>query len=503
MSKSIILPISVLAALLVSFAAFSETEPIQAEVSVSEESEACIDCHQYYTPGIVADWRDSRHSHTAPGAALAKPEAERRISAEEVPEELAGVAVGCYECHSRRLEQHRDSFEHEGYEINVIVSPEDCATCHPRERDEFAGSKKAHAVGNLLNNDVYKLLVDTLVSVKEVKRDGIAQLEATDNARGETCLACHGTVVEVAGMKTVVSEYGTLDVPDLRNWPNQGVGRVNPDGSMGSCAACHARHAFSIATARKPYTCLECHLNPDVPGWEVWRESKHGNLFLSSADKWDFDSVPWKPGEHFSAPTCAVCHVSQLAGFEGDIIVERSHDFGARLWVRIFGLVYSHPQPKKGDTSIIRNADDMPLPITFTAVPAEDYLIDEQEQGRRKGEMKRVCTACHSSSWSDGHFDQLDATITESDKMVVAATKLMVSAWQNGLAASENPFDEAIEQKWVSQWLFYANSVRYGSAMGGPDYSSFKNGWFYLSNTLQEMKDSIALKSATKPKTEK
>ena len=37
-------------------------------------------------------------------------------------------------------------------------------------------------------------------------------------------------------------------------------------------------------------------------------------------------------------------------------------------------------------------------------------------------------------------------------------------------------FDEANEQKWIREWLFYANSVRYAAAMSGPDYATFKNG---------------------------
>jgi len=34
---------------------------------------------------------------------------------------------------------------------------------------------------------------------------------------------------------------------DPATWPNTGIGRVNPDGSAGSCSACHTRHRFSKA----------------------------------------------------------------------------------------------------------------------------------------------------------------------------------------------------------------------------------------------------------------
>ncbi|HUX06552.1 MAG TPA: multiheme c-type cytochrome [Acidobacteriota bacterium] len=469
------------------------------ERKLSDESSECIECHRYYTPGIVADWRDSRHSTTSPAEAMKADELERRISAEEVPEELQSVAVGCYECHSRNTDRHADAFEHEGFEINVVVSPDDCATCHPLERDEYAGSKKGHAVGNLLDNPIYMTLVNTSVGVAEVVDGGVHQNTASEAGRSETCFSCHGTVIEVNGKKIIESDYGELEVPDLSNWPNQGVGRVNPDGSRGSCAACHPRHGFSIETARKPFTCLQCHLNPDVPGWETWRESKHGNIFLSKADEWEWNAVPWTVGEDFRAPTCAACHNALLVNSEGEVVAERSHDFGARLYVRIFGLIYSHPHPKSGETSVIKNSDGLPLPTTFTGVPASEFLIDNAEQARRKAVLRKVCTACHSGSWADGHFEQLELTIAETDKMVETATKLMVSAWQAGLAKSDdNPFDEGLERKWIEQWLFYANSVRYGSAMGGPDYSAFKNGWYYLTKNLQDMKDAIALKQAVK-----
>ena len=36
---------------------------------------------------------------------------------------------------------------------------------------------------------------------------------------------------------------------------------------------------------------------------------------------------------------------SLLATPDGERIVPRTHDFGARLWVRIFGLIYAHPSP--------------------------------------------------------------------------------------------------------------------------------------------------------------
>jgi len=100
----------------------------------SQETSACLGCHREYTPGIVEDWLRSRHAKTMPSAALKRPEIERRISAKKVAPAHGNVVVGCFECHSLNPEKHKDNFDHMGFKINVIVSPNDCATCHPTRR---------------------------------------------------------------------------------------------------------------------------------------------------------------------------------------------------------------------------------------------------------------------------------------------------------------------------------------------------------------------------------
>lgn len=473
-----------------------EQEDSQLKASpLSQETQECLDCHQNYTPGIAEDWLKSRHAGITPEMALTKPVLERRVSSDTIAQTLLGTAVGCYECHTLNPSLHQDNFDHFGYQVNVIVSPNDCKTCHSVEVEQYSKSKKAHALDILQKNPVYNNLVETITSVKEVNDNEIVHLRASDKTKWETCYACHGTRIAVLGLKQVSTVFGDIEVPDLTNWPNQGVGRANPDGSLGACTACHPRHSFSIEIARKPYTCAQCHLEPDVPGYNVYKESKHGNIFDSKKGGWNWENVPWRVGKDFAAPTCASCHNSLLVTPGEEEIAARTHDFGARLWIRIFGVIYSHPQPKSGKTYIIKNKDGMPLPTTFSGELASEYLIDEGEQIGRKKEMKNVCQSCHSTGWTEGHFAKFETTLEESDKMVLAATKLILEAWNKGLADQSNPFDEAIEQKWISQWLFYANSVRYASAMSGPDYAAFKLGWWELTKKLQEMHDLIELKS--------
>ena len=310
----------------------------------------------------------------------------------------------------------------------------------------------------------------------------------------ETCFACHGTEVKVDGMRTIESELGEIEVPNLTNWPNQGVGRINPDGTRGACTSCHPRHSFSIETARKPYTCGQCHLEPDVPAYNVYKESKHGNIFESQKSKMTFDSVPWVVGKDFTVPTCAVCHNSLISDESGNIVSERTHDFSSRIWVRIFGLIYSHPQIRKGSTYEIVNQDGLGLPTTFDGKLA-DGLINEEEQQQRKDIMSTICKSCHSTSRVNNQLAKIEKVNKEADDIVLAATKLMLHAWEMKIENPENPFDENIENMWVKQWLFYANSIRYATAMMGPDYAAFKNGWTEVSHNLQKMNDILKLKS--------
>lgn len=453
---------------------------------VSEETSACIECHETVTPGIVEDWKTSRHAQTTLEEAFSLDHLSRRISVESLPESANSV-IGCYECHSLNTDVHKDSFDHFDFKINVVVSPDDCKKCHPAEVKQYSGSKKAHAVDNLELNPVFSALVKSTISLSGYSDGKINLEEMSRHTKGETCLACHGTEITVKGMRTLQTELGEIEVPDLLNWPNQGVGRKNPDGSFGACTACHPRHSFSIETARKPYTCSQCHLEPDVPAYNIYKESKHGNIFSSEKEKWNWDEVPWKVGKDFKSPTCASCHNSLVVKNDGEIVVERTHDFGSRLWVRIFGQIYSHNQPENGRTYEIKNKDGLPLPVSFAGEEASDFLITDKIAAERKNSMETLCKTCHGGTWVEKNFERFENTLKESDEMVKTATEIMSDIWEKGIENKDNPFDEEAEKLWVRQWLFYANSVRYASAMMGPDYAAFKNGWWEMQQTIVRM----------------
>src|SRR6266542_3043816 len=154
---------------------------------VPADSKECVECHAKVSPVIVEQWSDSKHA-------------------------LRGI--GCVGCH-RADEKDVDAFIHKGVRIATIVSPKDCARCHPKEVKEQAASRHAEAANTAGSPD--ELLG------AEVEGNPTPTLG---------CNGCHGSVVKVLGP-------GKLDP---NTWPNGGMGRVNPDGSKGSCAACHYRH---------------------------------------------------------------------------------------------------------------------------------------------------------------------------------------------------------------------------------------------------------------------
>ncbi len=238
----------------------------------SKESQACIACHQdKATPLAVQQWAASKH---------------------------AGAGIGCYECHQAGKDRP-DSFEHYNFRISVIVSPKVCGTCHAQQTDEFENSHHALA-GQILG------------SLDNVLGEIVEGPEAAING----CVKCHGGTIKVL-------QNGKLDPA---TWPNEGIGRLNPDGSKGSCSVCHSRHTFSLAIARQPESCGYCHLGPDHPHEEIYDESKHGVTYRSLIDKMNLNSDRWILGKDYNvAPTCDTCHMGAT------MTMAATHDVGARL----------------------------------------------------------------------------------------------------------------------------------------------------------------------------
>nr|MBN2276597.1 hydroxylamine oxidoreductase [candidate division Zixibacteria bacterium] len=340
----------------------------------------CLTCHKELSPGLYNQWYNSAH---------------------------AFHKVACLDCHGA-ADGESDAFMHEGALIATLVTPKDCGKCHPKETEEVDNSYHATAGLILDSQDAY-----------------MAHVAGGQPVAIAGCESCHGA--------KVVIDRNSPNRLSPKNWPNSGIGRLNPDGSKGACNACHTRHTFSKAQARQPEACSKCHLGPDHPQKEVYEESKHGNAYYTHIEDMNLASARWVVGEdYFEANTCATCHISATRS------QSVSHDVGQRLAWTLRPPVSKHK---------------------------------ENWQVKRKN-MKDVCTACHTRVFIDGHFYQFDALVNLYDeKFGQPAGEIMALIRKNKLLENPAEFGNKIEWTYWELWHHEGRRTRHGAAMMGPDYT--------------------------------
>ncbi len=351
-----------------------------AFAAVDTAAGKCMACHKEVSKGLYQQWYDSQHSmHN----------------------------VTCYDCH-KADKKDKDAFLHEGAYIATLVTPNDCAVCHKKESDQVAKSHHAKAGKILDSNDAY-----------------LAHVVGGNPVAITGCESCHGG--------KVIIDPKSPNKLSMKSWPNSGIGRINPDGSLGSCNACHTRHTFSKAQARQPETCGKCHLGPDHPQKEIYEESKHGNVYFTNKDKMNLESDRWVVGEdYYVAPTCATCHMSATKN------QEITHDVGDRLSWNLRAPVSKH----------------------------------KENWETKREDMKDVCLACHSPVFVDGHYYQLDGlTNLYNEKFAKPSKEIMNILKKN--KALENPaaFSNKVEWIYWEIWHHEGRRARHGAAMMGPDYT--------------------------------
>lgn len=397
--------------------------------AVGAETESCIACHSKLSPGIVAQWQASKH---------------------------AAAGVLCSTCHAADKGE-TDAFAHHGKTIAVIVSPKDCNQCHEQEFREQKGSHHARAGQILGSLDNY-----------------LGEVIGGTPAVNAGCRQCHGSVVRI----------GKEGRPTPDTWPNTGMGRINPDGSAGSCSACHGRHEFSVRQARQPEACGKCHLGPDHPQTEVWNESKHGVMYHANRENMKLDADEWRAGvEYFSGPTCASCHMS-AAGKQSI-----THDVGERLsWTlrpvvsAKLNMIVFEDDAKE---DVIGEAPKLPAvgdAYQSGTAPARKVKAVLPWQDRR-ARMQNVCAQCHQSSFVDGAYSQFDDVVTLYNDKFAKPGKAVVEALRASGKLTPADFDEPLEWTWYELWHHEGRRARHGAAMQGPDYTWW-HGVYDLAKTF-------------------
>lgn len=383
-------------------------------------SAKCVSCHQNTGNGkaIVEQWRASKHFKKG---------------------------VTCLDCHS--VSKSRvDGFEHHGERIATIVTPDDCSMCHKNEAAQF--SKSHHADAAMILGSLDNVLAEVV--------EGSTKFNNGANpAAASGCWQCHGSKVEMLKDEKGNIKLDSAGIPmhDPKTWPNTGIGRINLDGSKGSCAACHNRHTFSVEQARQPDNCGKCHLGPDHPQMEIYTESKHGINFAAHKDKMNLASEKWVVGvDYTAAPTCATCHISATPN------MKVTHDVGDRI-----SWTLRPPVSQKIDAAIKSKFDKIGKPLP------EGFLTADQ----RRAQMQNVCVQCHTKNYVFNFYTQYDNQVNMyNDKFGTPATKIYTMLKSEGLLTPVD-FDEKLEWTYYYLWHHEGRRARMGASMMGPDYTQW------------------------------
>jgi len=380
----------------------NQTLPI---TELSEETKQCVKCHQKNNPGITQEWGRSKHY---------------------------GANVGCYECHAAE-EGDVDAYIHDDKKVKkpiaILVTPKDCGVCHEKAAHEMTSSRHAKA-GHILDS-LDNLLAEVVEGNRAMVTAGFPGGNSAAAVNG--CWQCHGSKVKVL-------EGGQLDPA---TYPNTGIGRINPDGSEGTCSACHSRHQFSTALAREPDNCGKFHLGPDHPQKEIYEESKHGIAYKAYKEELNLDSSKWVVGvDYTAAPTCATCHMGATRKQPS------SHNVGDRIsWTN---------RP--------------PISVRPEVMDAKMGLASaDLKWDTRRANMKDVCNACHSEDHTEKFYTQYDALIELYNEKFAKPGKALMETAKPLLKPAK--FSNKVDWTWFELWHHEGRRARMAASMQAPDYT--------------------------------
>jgi hydroxylamine dehydrogenase len=223
------------------------------------------------------------------------------------------------------------------------------------------------------------------------------------------------------------------------------IGKPNPDGTIGTCTNCHTRHTSSVAIARMPSTCGQCHMGPDHSQIEIYEESKHGLMFAAQEKLLNLDAEPKAlTTRDMFVPTCATCHMSGING------LGITHDPSERLSYYLANAI-SEKRP--------------------------NYV-----QAQTK--MKQICAQCHTKPIFDRVYEQAEKVVANTNQRVSDAKALMDGLRKDG-ALSGPPFSQPIDFLYFDLWHYDGRTAKHGAFMGGADFVQWHGNYPMLRKTVE------------------
>jgi hydroxylamine dehydrogenase len=366
-------------------------ETAQPSAEFVRASGKCAECHTQLTYSVVHEYEMSRH---------------------------AARGISCLDCHQPAGAQAKQ--DHHGFTIATRLTAGNCRSCHEPVYQEFLRSRHAAPSWAAVYGEAG--LKPEQVAFSERYQPGGTRRPAHplttiegESATTSGCAQCHS------------------------------VGKPNEDGTIGTCTACHTRHTSSVAIARLPTTCGQCHLGPDHSQLEIYSESKHGLMFAAQRSLLRLDTPPKSlTTREMFVPTCATCHMSGLNG------LAVTHDPSDRLGYYLADPI-TRPRP---------NHD------------------------RGQAAMRQVCTQCHTSPLIERVYHDAEAVVQSTNAKVQAANDI-ITGLRNDKILTTPPFTQPIDFIYFDLWHYDGRTSKHGAYMGGADFVQWHGNYPMLARTVE------------------
>jgi formate-dependent nitrite reductase cytochrome c552 subunit len=366
-----------------------ETEQPKAEFV--RASGKCAECHARTQYSIVHEYEMSKHAQRG---------------------------VNCLDCHQPASKQKGK--EHNGFTIVSSLTAGNCRRCHEDIYQQFLRSRHAAVAWAAVRGD--KAFTPEQVNFAETYQPG--------------------------GVKRPPHPFTTLEGPSAMTSGCEqchSIGKPNDDGTIGNCTACHTRHISSVAIARQPRTCGQCHLGPDHSQIEIYEESRHGVMFAAQEKLLDLSVEPRKlTTREMFVPTCATCHMSGING------LGMTHDPSERLSYFLADAISSK----------------------------------RPNYAQAQAKMKQVCNQCHTRAVIDRVYAQAEQVVQTTNGKVHAAKAVMDGLRADG-SLSGPPFSNPIDFVFFDFWHYDGRTTKHGAFMGGSDFVQWHGNYPMLRKTVE------------------
>lgn len=382
----------------------------------------------------------------------------------------------CTDCHNDVTSEIVDDFR-----SGVMGNEIDCSSCHGSEHNS----------------------ADTVDKVKMPTHD--------------TCGTCHANQdAQYMDGKHSIAWTAMFAMPTTKDQPKElmegqkGCGGCHKIGAkdetgwdeyhygVTGCDSCHTRHSFSVEEARRPEACMTCHQGFDHAQWEMYSTSKHGSIYLTEGDDWDWSAPLSNAKESYTGPTCQMCHMTS-----GDHNVMTSWGF---LGVRV-----EEPNEEWTEDRVsvlksygVLDADGNPTPRFDLIEPAKLARMTMDEWNEPREKLITVCSDCHSESFARLNLEQGDQMLREADRFYAESVEIVAALHRDRILPKPEYIDElpsypypdvlrfhdqshTIEEELWVMWMKYRMRVFQGSFHANADQVQWY-GWGPLKETAVMIK---------------